>query len=183
MSKRITVQLNEESVQNAIDEIERYKESLVYKCTVLVSELQKIGIETAIEHSGEYGSYIIFEEQIGVQQTANGAKCCISAKDAKKIIALWKYKGGIKSVEVSPLLMEEFGSGHYAQSDPRVPGVGRGTFPGQKHAFDPQGWWWVDENGEKHQSFGHFPSYPMHEAVLRMRDRIVEVARRVFADG
>lgn len=61
MSRHITVQLNEQSVQDAIDEIERYKESLVYKCTVLVSELQKIGIDTAVENVGKYGTLIIFE--------------------------------------------------------------------------------------------------------------------------
>lgn len=183
MSRHITVQLNEQSVQDAIDEIERYKESLVYKCTVLVSELQKIGIDTAVENVGKYGTLIIFEEQIGVRQTATGAKCCIKAKDAMKIISEWMYKGEVKTAEVSPLLMAEFGSGHYALDDANVPGVGQGTFPGQKHAFDPQGWWWVDPQGQKHHSKGQVPTLPMHKAIVEMREQIVEVARRVFADG
>lgn len=187
MSKRIRVQLNWQSIQDSINDIERYKESLIYKCTILVSELQKIGIDTAIEHSGEFGAYIVFKEQIGVEQTANGAKCCISAKDAKKIIRSWKTKkGGVKTAEVSPVLMTEFGSGRYAVIDDPTGVAGQGTFPDQKHAFDPDGWWWIDANDSKNNwqhSYGHVPTYPMHQAVLDMRDKIVEVARRVFADG
>ncbi len=182
MSKRITVQLNEESVQNAIDEIKQYKESLIWKCTVLVSELQKIGIQTATEHVGKYGTLITFEKT-AVEQTANGARCAISASDAMKIISSWQTKEGVKTAEVSPLLMAEFGSGQHALDDPKVPGVGQGTFPGQKHAFDPQGWKWQDLQGRWHRSKGQVPTFPMHQASIEMQNKIVEVARRVFADG
>ena len=182
MSKRITVQLNEESVQNAIDEIKQYKESLIWKCTVLVSELQKIGIQTAVENAGRYGNMIIFEKT-AIEQTDHGARCAISASDAMKIVTSWRYNGGTKTVEVSPLLMAEFGSGQHALDDPNVPGVGQGTFPGQKHAFDPQGWWWVDLDGEKRHSKGRYPTLPLHKASIEMQEQIVEVARRVFADG
>lgn len=182
MSRHITVQLNEQSVQDAIDEIEKYRDSLVWKCTVLVSELQKIGIETAVENVGKYGTLVVFEKT-AVEQTGTGARCAISARDAMKIISSWKTKEGVKSVEVSPMLMAEFGSGQHALDDPKVPGVGQGTFPGQKHAFDPQGWKWQDLQGRWHRSKGQVPTFPMHRASVEMQNKIVEVARRVFADG
>lgn len=186
MSKRITVQLNEQSVQDALDKIETYKDSLIWKCTVIVSELQKIGIQTMVENKGEYGSYIIFEKT-AIEQTANGARCAISMSDAEKIVRSWKTKkGGVKTAEVSPILMTEFGSGRNALEDANVPGVGPGTFPGQKHALDPDGWWWIDaddKNNVWQHSTGHTPTLPMHRAIYEMRDQIVEVARRVFADG
>lgn len=181
MGKRITVELNGESIQNAIDEIEQYKESLIWKCTVFVTELQKIGIEIARSQSGEYGGYIVFEKT-DAEQTGAGARCAISARDAQKIIRRWRYKGGWKEAEISPLLMAEFGSGHLAEVLDPVPGVGQGTFPGQKHAFDPEGWSYTNETGY-HRSVGEAPSHPMHNAVIEMKYEIIKVARRVFGNG
>ena len=78
------------------------------------------------------------------------------------------------SAVVDPLLMAEFGSGQFA-----VEGH-RGTFPNQKHAFDPNGWYWRDLSGELHHSRGITPTRPLYKAKEEMTQQIREVAERVF---
>lgn len=181
MSKKITIQLNNDSIRKAIEEIEQYKESIAYKCTVLVDELIKVGITTAKENSGGYGKYILFEKSLG--QDGYKAVGAIYASDAEKVIRKWYKKGKLKEAEVSPLLMAEFGSGWLAEVLDDVPGVGQGTFPEQTHAFDPQGWYWVGEDKTKQYSRGEKPTHPMHSAEIEMRDQIISIARRVFTDA
>ena len=92
----------------------------------------------------------------------------------------WRYQGSTKTVQVDPLLMSEFGSGWLADNLWDMGGVGQGTFPGQKHASDPDGWYWTDVTGVEHHSIGEPPSYPMHTADLRMIEVAPEIAKGVF---
>lgn len=102
------------------------------------------------------------------------------AFDRAKITSVWKTKEGLKSAEVSPLLMAEFGSGQYAQNPNNIVGVGQGTFPGQKHAFDEEGWYWVGLDDKLYHSYGIDPSMPMYEASQALFETAVRVAREVF---
>jgi len=79
-------------------------------------------------------------------------------------------------------LLAEFGSGWLANiSNWNVPGVGQGTMPNAEgHAFDRDGWWWYDTNGNKHNSYGEKPTYPMHAAMVAMMMEVDRIAREVF---
>ena len=102
------------------------------------------------------------------------------ATDGQKVIRRWYYKGSIKSEEVSPLLMSEFGSGWLAEVLYDIQGVGQGTFPHQKHAFDEEGWNWTTPDGVTHHSMGEPPQPTMFSAIVEMQNSIEEVAREVF---
>lgn len=169
------------SFENAIKQLEDYKISLREKSEKFVSLLIETGIETAKVNSGEYAGMIAFTKELSPDET--GCSGMLIAADKTKIIREWRYKGGTKTAEVSPLLMAEFGSGWLAKVLDDVDGVGQGTFPGQTHAFDPHGWWWTTPDGEHHHSIGEAPTYPMHSAMLAMLFEVDRIGKEVFGDG
>lgn len=176
MKRKISLDSNE--IADLIEELDDYANNLTVRCQMFVERLADIGIKTAKANVGQYQGLIVFSKE--VEPTETGCKAIMYAYDGQKIISSWKYGGGIKSVEVSPLLMAEFGSGWKAEVLDNVDGVGQGTFPDQKHAFDPRGWWWEDEAGEKHHSTGTAPTFPMHSASVAMIFEMQQIAEEIF---
>lgn len=176
--RTLKARLDTNDIKQLIKDLQSEKQALKDQCKEFVSRLADKGIETAQANSGEYGALIVFRKE--VEESVVGAKAIFIATDGQKIIREWKYKGGTKTAEVSPLLMAEFGSGWLAQNLDGIAGVGQGSFPDQKHAFDPQGWWWETPDGKKHHSRGEAPTFPMHEASIAMLNSINDVAREVF---
>ena len=159
-------------------EIEKYKRSLDRKLTKFIRLLADKGIETAKENAGEFSEYIRFSKQI-----EDGSTVYIVAKDRKKLLKTYMYKGRKKTVEVNATSMAEFGSGWESViMDENADGYGQGTFPDQKHAFDPQGWFWVTPDGQKHHSFGEHPTFPLYSAAIAMIIEANKVAQEVFGD-
>lgn len=95
------------------------------------------------------------------------------------------------------ILFLEFGAGmRYAAPHPWASeqGMGAGTYPGQTHADDPNGWWFPTDDprlivrrGADGQGWGHsygMPPYmPFYRSSEEMRRDILEVARSVFASA
>lgn len=184
--KRIYVSLTtKDSISKAIKALEDYRSEIINKTELLVSRLMDVGIESGIANSGAYKGMIVFQKEI--RDAEDGVEGVLVATDGQKIIREWKYKGGIKQAEVSPLLMASFGSGWLAHvmstGDYRSNemGVGQGTFPGQTHAFDKDGWWWETPDGEKHHSIGEAPTYPVHSALFTMMFEVDRIAKEVFS--
>ena len=180
------------SINKAIEYLENYKAEINQKAQIVLEKLLDVGIESAIINSGQFKGYIVYRKEISPK--IDGYEGLLIATDGEKIISEWLYSGQMKSVEVSPLLMAEFGSGQYAVVKfPDVEGIyGRGTFPNQKHAFEDS-WWWVDKNPEggehiggefyKHTSSGTIPTHPMHNAEIAMFNEINRIYREVFGNG
>lgn len=178
--KKLVMTLDTKSINKTIDDINKYKLSLIAKSEELVNRLIDEGIKVAYQHLGRYAGYVEFTKEIESDE-----KQCIGVligKDSAPYISTWKVKGGLKTVNVSGLLMSEFGSGWLANVIWNVTGVGQGTFPGQKHATDPDGWYWEDPNGVRHHSIGEPPNYPMYYADMTMLSLINTIAREVFHD-
>ena len=76
--------------------------------------------------------------------------------------------------------MIEFGSGFKANNPKDIPGVGQGTFPNQTHAFDKEGWYWVDLDGKLNHSYGISPEMPMYKASLEVIKEVRTVVKEVF---
>ena len=166
------------SINDLIDALEDYKRSFQEKTRQFFNALLDIGISVAESNTGEYGQYIIFEKKI--TETVDGYVGALIGRDGQKIVRQWNTKEGVDGYEISPILMAEFGSGWLAKVLDNVNGVGQGTMPDAKgHAFNPNGWWWEDEEG-KHHSYGEAPTFPMHSAMLGMLFDIDRVAREVF---
>lgn len=170
--------LSVSEIRKAQKDLEQYKKDLVSKCQEFVRRLAESGIEVAEHNTGNFGHYIVFS--VKTEPNRDGCKGVLLATETGKIVSQWKTSDGIKSADVSPLLMVEFGSGWRAENPMNVPGVGQGTFPDQTHAFDKEGWYWTDLNGELHHSYGIAPQTPMYKASLEMQNQIIKIAQDVF---
>lgn len=175
------------SIENLKRELEQYKKELPGKVNQLVSRLADLGITVArantgvLDDLGNVSSLVSFTKQI--DHTQYGAKAIMIMADSMPVIKAWLGKGGeIKSAEVSPSLMYEYGSGFNAKDKNAIknPQAGQGTFPGQTHAEEPGGWKWKDLDGTWHTSKGITPTTPMYHATMEMYRQVVAVAREVF---
>lgn len=180
--KTIRMALNQRSINHAIGELKRYKDSLAERNETFVVRLLEYGIHVAERDAGEYGKFIEFykEGKGGIRTVGT-----LIAKDHPFTVS-WDVKGKKKTAEVSPLLMAEFGSGRLAEVLFDIQGVGQGTFPGQTHADEPYWWykeWQEDGKGEWKMGFPIRPKHPMYNAEMEMIQRVQEVAREVFGNG
>lgn len=164
-------------LKDLIKDLEKYKKDFEEKRIIFLRRLMDVGIEMANKQLGEFSGMVVFEK------TIDDDGGIIVATDGEKIIRVWytdKNLTNERSYEVSPLLLAEFGSGWLAEVKGEIEGVGQGTMPGQTHAFDVNGWWWYDEDGIKHHSYGEKPTHPMYYAVIEMQTQIEAIAREVF---
>ena len=176
------------SIDKLIRELEQYKNDLPKKCAEFVSRLLDIGVDTAQDNSGQYAGLIVFQKHVFT--FSDGCDGLLVATDGSKIVRKWMRDGHEVSAEISPLLMAEFGSGWLAKvmqtKDYRsnTLNVGQGTFPGQTHAFDKDGWWWKESpKGETFHSYGEAPTYPMYSAMVSMIFEVDKVGKEVFGYG
>lgn len=186
--KRLYVSLTtDKSIEKAIEKLEEYKRELHAKTEEFVSRLIEAGIDTAESNCGQYAGMIVFKKHVFTFD--DGVDGVLIATDGAKIVREWMRNGSVVSAEVSPLLMAEFGSGWLANvmssRDYRsnALGVGQGTFPGQTHAFDKDGWWWKTPDGETHHSIGEAPTYPMYSALMAMLFEVDRIGKEVFGNG
>lgn len=178
--KKINVSLTTKgSIEKAIRALEDYKKKIIRKLETFVLRLMDAGIESGIANSGQYKGMIVFQKEI--DSNDDGVDGVLIATDGQKVIREWRYNGGTRVAEVSPMLMAEFGSGWLSKVLDNVEGVGQGTFPGQTHAFDKDGWWWETPDGEKHHSIGEAPTYPLHSALFTMMFEVDRIAKEVFS--
>lgn len=171
----------------SISGIEQLKKDLLdYKNNTLpnllkqyITALAQEGISVGKQNVGGFGKYITFSIQTEVSK--DGCKALMLASETGKIISTWKSYGEIKSAEVSPLLMAEFGSGWGAENPMQIPGVGQGTFPGQTYAFDKEGWYWIDEDDNLNYSRGITAKMPMYKASIRIQEIAKKKAKEIFS--
>lgn len=179
MAKTISFGLSVREVQAAIKEIKVYQNGLNRKCEELCRRLTQEGILIAQTHIGSssFGKYIHLGSEITQQQA--GCKAILYMEDTTKIKSEWQTKESVRSAEVSPMLMLEFGSGLKAENPANIPGMGTGTFPGGKHGSEP-GWYYMDLEGNWHYLTGISPKMPMYYAGKELRKKIVAIAKEVF---
>lgn len=183
--RRITATLSVKSIQDAQRQLRAYKKELTKKCERFVSALADKGIVVARESMGSsgYAKYILFEKEIDPVQY--GARAILAASNTGLIRSQWRTlntAGGIATADISPILMAEFGAGVRHDKNPKAHkmGMGAGTFPGQMHAFDEDGWWYLDMDWEWHHVDGVEPTMPMYHAAEEMERQLLTTAKEVF---
>lgn len=179
---KLKIRLDTDEINHAIEEIEKYKNSIPTKTEMFISKLLDVGIWIAEVNSDEYGDYIEFQKEI-----KDGGKKCVGifrGVNKKPYISEWDYFGKKKTAKVNMLLMAEFGSGWLSEVMFNISGVGVGTFPNQKHALDDNGWYWKEwqsnHKGQWHHSYGSAPTHPMYFAEMEMIQQIEYIAKSVF---
>ncbi|WP_110291455.1 hypothetical protein [Lachnotalea glycerini] len=168
MAKKISFGLSVSEVNKAIQEVEAYKKELNNKVQIFARRLSEFGLITA--------------RAIIQSHTASG-----STIGSLRVVT--DSTGQITRmrvvVESEAILFLEFGAGityNQGNENPKAGklGYGVGTYPDQTHAYDPNGWWYQDENGEWKHSYGTKAVMPMYTASLVMASSVVKIAREVF---
>jgi len=179
--RRITLELSDKSIRKARKQLLQYQADMQYKLGLFVSLLINKGYKVAMRNKGDYSAYIMILQHTD-EVDENSAKGILMAYNVQTCIREYMVSATeIKRVEVSPVLMAEFGSGWKAKNEfPDVTGVGQGTFPGQIHAFDPGGWSYMTPDGMWHRSSGEEPSMPMLKAKRRMEREITKTIKEVW---
>lgn len=169
MKRKISISLSQGSIQNAIKEIEAYKRKLQRKNQIFIDRLSKIGLDVVqatmesipAEEKGSYYTEIVNDSQgdiIGAAIRLTGDK-----------ILFLEFSAGIA-----------YGTDSYPT--PAGDKYGMGTYPGKGHWDSPYGWWYVDENGEKHHSYGNRAYMPMYHAEEAIVLAVRQIAREVFGN-
>ena len=171
--------LSQKGIQQLIKDLKNYRDVILpNKCRQLVTRLAEIGIQTAKVHISEspLGHYVTIRTEI--EPSAIGCRAILIATGATKT------SDGYGNFNT--LLAIEFGAGIHYNSTPNPKandlGFGVGTFPGQLHAFQEEGWFYWDENSQswKH-AYGVKATMPMYKAGEKIIRNIRKIAREVFS--
>lgn len=168
MAKTIKMNLSAGSIQNAVKELQRYKADLMRKQQVFIDRLAKIGLNVVQQtmesippdEKGSYYTEIINNSRGDIV----GAAIRLSGNQ----ILFLEFSSGIT-----------YGTDNYPT--PAGDKYGMGTYPGKGHWNDPAGWWWVDDNGEKHHSYGNRAYMPMYHAEEAIILAVRQIAKEVFS--
>ena len=134
----------------------------------------------------DYKNVFVFAEQReGVIQSV-ALELLGKARDladalGEKVVAMLLGEG----IKDQAQMLIEFGAGiHYNHvENPKASefGMGVGTYPGQTHAFQEEGWYYMDESGEWHHTYGVKATMPMYNADIEILMNINRVAREIFS--
>lgn len=164
-------------VDAAIMQLRQYQSDLNRKCEEFCRQLCEIGAQEAKSRISQspLGKTITVSAEISPEKT--GCRAILFA------VGETTQAEGYEPVNT--LLLVEFGAGikYNATANPKADefGMGVGTYPGQTHAFDPGGWYYMGEDGEWYHSYGVKATMPMYGASVEMREKIMKIAREVFA--
>ena len=163
MAKTITVELGNDSINNAIKELKAYKAWVLAKERELRLRLAQIGADVA---SIQF-SRAVYDgtNDVTVRVDDTGSVAVIYAEGES--VAFIEFGAGAK-----------YGYGHPQAGEF---GVGPGTYPDGKGYWDrPYGWWIPKEKGGGH-TYGNPPAMAMYNAVQRMTEQLTVIAKEVFA--
>lgn len=168
--------LSVSEIRKSQRELERYKESLKFKCRLLVEELSKAGIKVAQARIDEspLGKYVTIKTDITEEKA--GCKAIL--------VAIGAVKESEGYAPFNTLLAIEFGAGIHYNKTPNPNedkfGMGVGTFPGQIHAFEDGWYYWDDKAQEWSYTHGVKATMPMYQASMEIQKSIVKTAKGIF---
>lgn len=164
---KIRIKLSENGIKEARREIADLKAWIESKLGEYLEELSKIGIEVIKVNVANAMGADDKNVDITTDLSHNGSKASMTIRVTGKSIFFIEYGAGIRfnNGNVHPFAHEH--------------GYGVGTYPGQTHAFNPNGWYWR-EGGRLHHSYGTQATMPVYKAWMSIQENALEVAKRVF---
>ena len=164
------------SLQQAIKQIEQYRDDLPRKCQEICRRLAEEGVRVADAaiNSVPIGKTITLTTDINPSKMGCQAIMKMTGRETRTEDGRIFYTA----------LAIEFGAGirYNSTANPKASefGMGVGTFPGQTHAENPEGWYYLDSNGEWKHSYGVQASMPMYKAGVSLRQKIDSIVKEVF---
>ena len=169
--RKLKANLSASSLTQLAKDFKSYIGSFDYKCDLMIEKLISAGIpvveSTMQGFKGDSSRAYNYYYEIHRKENSAYGKLVVENED---------------------ILFIEFGAGIYwnmgGDSHPKEKefGYGVGTYPGQTHAFDDEGWWYWDGTKRIH-SFGTQAAMPIHNTYLEMANRVIDIAREVFGNG
>lgn len=169
--------LSQSSIKNLQKELTKYRGSLQDKSVELAKRLSDIGLRVTDLKINEspLGKYVSVQSSISEEE----AGCRAVIMTTGKIF----QSPGFPPFNV--MLAIEFGAGiHYNDKEnpySKKMGFGVGSFPGQMHAFDKEGWFYWDDTaqGWRH-SYGVKATMPLFYAYNEIFEKAKAAAKEVF---
>lgn len=164
------------SLQEAIRQIEQYRDELPRKAQQLCQRLAEEGVKVAnVEiNSVPIGRTITLTTDINPSKMGCRAMLKMTGRETRTEDGRVFYTA----------LAIEFSAGvRYANTaSPRASdfGMGTGTFPDAKHSWQMEGWYYLGDDGNWHHSFGVQASHPLYSASMEMRQKIDSIVKEVF---
>lgn len=164
------------SLQEAIRQIEQYRDELPRKAQQLCQRLAEEGVKVAdvAINSVPIGRTITLTTDINPSKMGCQAIMKMTGRETRTEDGRIFYTA----------LAIEFSAGvRYANTaSPRASdfGMGTGTFPDAKHSWDMEGWYYLGNDGNWHHSFGVQASHPLYSASMEMRQKIDSIVKEVF---
>lgn len=177
MGKTISANLFDiSSLREMQKQILEYKESFERKCEVLVEELAKKGQNVALERISQSPLGKTITLSLDIEPSKVGCQAILVATG--QIVEQEGYE------PFSLLFAVEFGAGIHYNPEPNPYaddlGMGVGTFPGQVHAFQNEGWYYLGEDEKWHHTFGVDATMPMNGAVEEIVRTYKQTVKEVF---
>lgn len=173
---KITVNLSEESIRKAIQELEQYKQDLNRKIEVFTEKLAQVGEKVALQN--------IKESPLGKTATLRTEEKNTDGVSRVVLIATGEIKQSKDYPPFNTLLAIEFGAGiHYNKApNPNADkfGLGVGTFPGQIHAYEDYWFYWDEKQQKWLPTHGVKATMPMYKASVEIIESVKDVAKEVF---
>lgn len=179
MAKKILkADLSISSIRNLQKELEKYSDSLTYKCELLVKRLAEAGIPVIDENMAK-SAFTVDEK--GIQSGAD-----TQHYTHIKLKSFGDYARADLIVEGKELLFIEFGAGVYYNgaegSSPHPKGQEFGYVIGSygKGHGVQKVWGYYADNGELILTHGVEATMPMYRASLNIAENVVKIAKEVF---
>lgn len=178
---KIKSDLSVKGIENVKKKLIQYRDvELPKKCKEFVERLLQIGVDVSRAKINEspLGKYVTITTDVSADKM--GCKGILLAKGAVK------EQEGYDPFSI--LLAIEFGAGVHFNPTPNpiisseFP-YGVGTFPGQVHAFQSEGWMYWDEKAQEwRHTYGVKATMPIYNADMEIIQNVVKEAKDVFGE-
>lgn len=183
MQRTLNIGLSPSQFDDVIKELKDYRDRILpMRIEEFTQRLTDRGIEIAksytgfVDDMGNASSLIEFRKDVSL--IPYGCQSILVMEDRMPMSVSWlTYGDKVKTEQISPTLMYEFGSGKHA-----IDGH-RGTFPrsdGKPSKGNKDVWSYKSLDGSWHSFSGITPTQPMYHAVNDLYSEIVKIAKEVF---
>ena len=177
--KIIKCDLSVESIDKAIRQLDRYKKRLEKLNEKLVKELVQKGydvvdgiLDVVPPSEINYDRPKVRKTKLVVTKNGVTASVTLTGEQALAV----EFGTGVKfngplGTSRNPHGQElgwTIGSGSY------------GNWEGAQQADNPDGWWYMDKNGEFQHTYGHIAYQPMTQAELAITSEVINIAKSVY---
>lgn len=157
----------------ALNELEKDFERLYYG----LSQTATATVERAVQHAETYFNGHLFSETFGStpgQQAVINTSTSVKTRGKYGAVGTLTATGKTEDTGFNILMAVEFGAGiayNWFGGNPDYIslGMGVGTWPGQTHAYDFDGWMYMGKDGKLHHTYGTRAAMPMHKTILDMK--------------